>query len=77
MPTLSAPVSQVPDARGRFGPYGGRFVPETLMFALEQLDAAYRSAKLDPAFTGEFTRILNGCTLRSGSRRQLAALAST
>src|SRR5436190_2899204 len=56
---IRIPHSSVPDARGRFGPYGGRFVPETLMFALEQLDAAYRSAKLDPAFTGEFTRILN------------------
>src|SRR5215203_1544301 len=55
----SAPVSQVPDVRGRFGPYGGRFVPETLMFALEQLDAAYREAQSDPAFTAEFTRLLN------------------
>ena len=54
-----APVSQVPDARGRFGPYGGRFVPETLMFALEQLDAAYREAKADPAFQAEFHRLLN------------------
>jgi tryptophan synthase beta chain len=56
----SAPsVSHVPDARGRFGPYGGRFVPETLMFALEQLDAAYREAKADPAFQAEFHRLLN------------------
>jgi tryptophan synthase beta chain len=52
-------VSQVPDARGRFGPYGGRFVPETLVFALEQLDAAYREAKADPAFNAEFQRLLN------------------
>ncbi|QJW97571.1 tryptophan synthase subunit beta [Frigoriglobus tundricola] len=58
--TLSpqTPVSAVPDARGRFGPYGGRFVPETLMFALEQLDAAYRAAQADPAFNAEFTRLL-------------------
>jgi len=54
-----APVSAVPDLRGRFGPYGGRFVPETLMFALEQLDKAYREAKLDPAFQTEFHRLLN------------------
>ncbi|MCE9561083.1 MAG: tryptophan synthase subunit beta [Planctomycetes bacterium] len=59
MPTATAPVSAVPDARGRFGPYGGRFVPETLMFALEQLDKAYREAKLDPAFQTEFHRLLN------------------
>jgi len=52
-------VSKVPDARGRFGPYGGRFVPETLMFALEQLDKAYREAKVDPAFQTEFHRLLN------------------
>ena len=58
--TLAAPaLSQVPDVRGRFGPYGGRFVPETLMFALEQLDAAYRSAKADPAFQAELTRLFN------------------
>ncbi len=60
MPTATAPaISAVPDARGRFGPYGGRFVPETLMFALEQLDAAYRDAKNDPAFDAEFHRLLN------------------
>src|SRR5882757_2230050 len=59
MPTIASPVSHVPDSRGRFGPYGGRFVPETLMFALEQLDAAYRQAKADPAFEAEFARLLN------------------
>ena len=45
--------SSVPDVRGRFGPYGGRFVPETLMFALGELDDAYRVAKNDPAFQAE------------------------
>ncbi|MBP3958552.1 tryptophan synthase subunit beta [Gemmata sp. G18] len=62
MPTVTATtpsISAVPDARGRFGPYGGRFVPETLMFALEQLDTAYRDAKNDPAFHAEFHRLLN------------------
>ena len=58
MPTVAAPVSQVPDARGRFGPYGGRFVPETLMAALDQLDRAYREATADPAFVAEFDRLL-------------------
>jgi tryptophan synthase beta chain len=58
--TTAAPsISQVPDTRGRFGPYGGRFVPETLMFALEQLDAAYRSAKADSAFQKELSRLFN------------------
>jgi tryptophan synthase beta chain len=58
MPTAAAPVSHVPDLRGRFGPYGGRFVPETLMFALDQLDRAYREAQADPAFMAEFDRRL-------------------
>jgi tryptophan synthase beta chain len=59
MPSASTAISQVPDTRGRFGPYGGRFVPETLMFALEELDAAYRSAKADPAFQAEFARLMD------------------
>jgi tryptophan synthase beta chain len=59
MPTATtSPVSAVPDTHGRFGPYGGRFVPETLMFALEQLDAAYREAKADAKFNAEFQRLL-------------------
>ncbi len=41
----------LPDATGHFGPYGGRFVPEALMAALDQLDEAYRSARVDPDFT--------------------------
>jgi tryptophan synthase beta chain len=55
---MTTTLSTVPDALGRFGPYGGRYVPETLMFALEQLDAAYREAKHDPAFQKEFHRLL-------------------
>ena len=48
----------VPDRDGRFGPYGGRYVPETLMAALEELDAAYRDARADPSFLGEIDRLL-------------------
>jgi len=40
----------MPDARGHFGPYGGRFVAETLMAPLDELAAAYDSARNDPAF---------------------------
>jgi tryptophan synthase beta chain len=43
-----------PDARGHFGPYGGRFVAETLMGALEQLQGAYERFMLDPEFLAEF-----------------------
>ena len=52
-------TATLPDARGRFGRFGGRFVPETLMFALDQLDAAYRDAKADPAFRAEFDRLMH------------------
>ncbi len=46
-------LSQVPDNRGRFGPYGGQYVPETLMYAIRQLAAAYEKAKADPKFHEE------------------------
>lgn len=46
------PLSQ-PDARGRFGRFGGRFVPETLMPALQELEAAYQETQADPAFAAE------------------------
>jgi len=45
---------QQPDARGHFGPYGGTFVAETLIHALDELKAAYAEACADPAFTAEF-----------------------
>ncbi len=48
----------VPDPQGRFGPFGGRYVPETLFAALEELDAAYRDARADPGFLGEVDRLL-------------------
>ena len=42
-----------PDAQGHFGPYGGRYVPETLMEPLRELEAAYRDARADPSFRAE------------------------
>ena len=48
----------VPDARGRFGPYGGRFVPEALVAALDELDREYRTALGDPAFLAELDGLL-------------------
>jgi tryptophan synthase beta chain len=48
----------VPDERGRFGPYGGRFVPETLMTALEELEASYRAAQGDTLFQQELASLL-------------------
>jgi tryptophan synthase beta chain len=53
--TTAAPLySSVPDALGHFGPYGGTFVPETLVSALQQLDAEYTKAKNDASFEVEF-----------------------
>ncbi|MDK2816682.1 MAG: tryptophan synthase beta chain [Moorella sp. (in: firmicutes)] len=43
----------LPDSRGHFGPYGGRFVPETLMPALKEIEKAYREAREDPIFQRE------------------------
>ncbi|HUN93287.1 MAG TPA: tryptophan synthase subunit beta [Burkholderiaceae bacterium] len=48
----------LPDARGHFGPYGGVFVAETLMKALDELGAAYDEARRDPAFRAELEREL-------------------
>src|SRR3989440_3760460 len=44
----------LPDARGHFGPYGGRYVPETLMHPLQELEEEYHRAEKDPAFRREF-----------------------
>ena len=54
----SIDFSAVPDARGHFGPYGGRFVSETLMDALDELERLYRTLSDDPAFQAEFDRDL-------------------
>jgi tryptophan synthase beta chain len=50
--------SELPDASGHFGLYGGSFVPETLMYALDELKSVYAEAKDDPAFQEEFHRLL-------------------
>jgi tryptophan synthase beta chain len=47
-----------PDARGYFGAYGGRFVPETLVAPIEELAAGYYAARNDPAFCDELDRLL-------------------
>lgn len=51
-------ANSVPTKEGRFGQFGGRFVPETLMTALLELEAAYEQALLDPAFTEELSYYL-------------------
>ena len=56
MATLVSP--NLPDERGRYGLYGGRYVPETLMALLDDLEEAYREARQDPAFQAELNMYL-------------------
>ena len=48
----------VPDSRGRYGPFGGRYVPETLVAPLEELERAYAEAQADPSFHAELDSLL-------------------
>jgi tryptophan synthase beta chain len=57
--TTSAPLSLAPDAFGRFGQFGGRYVPETLSAALDQLERAYDDARADPEFARELDGVLS------------------
>jgi len=58
MPDRPNDYSAYPDAKGRFGDYGGQYVPETLMPLVHELDAAYAAAKADPAFRAELQSFL-------------------
>ena len=55
---ISAPQT-MPDAHGRFGPYGGRYVPETLVAPLEELERSYAEAQRDPKFQLELDSLLH------------------
>ena len=57
-PQGSFATSDMPDANGRFGPYGGRYVPETLMHPLQELEAEYFRAQQDPKFQEELSYYL-------------------
>ena len=57
-PVQDVDYQSLPDAQGRFGPYGGKFVSETLMPALEELETIYNRLKNDPDFIAEFDRDL-------------------
>ncbi|GAA1597236.1 tryptophan synthase subunit beta [Actinomadura kijaniata] len=52
------PESSLPDASGHFGVFGGRFAPEALMAALDELDREFAAARRDPAFMGELNDLL-------------------
>ena len=57
-------TNTTPDALGHFGPYGGRFVPEALISALDELHAAYQVAKVDPEFQTRFQNLQSTYTGR-------------
>jgi tryptophan synthase beta chain len=56
--SVHEPTPYDADERGHFGPFGGRFMPEALVAALDELSAEYDKAKRDPGFTSELTRLL-------------------
>ncbi|MBU6409685.1 MAG: tryptophan synthase subunit beta [Verrucomicrobia bacterium] len=55
---MSAVAESLPDVRGHFGPYGGRFVPETLMHPLQELEEEYFRSQQDPEFQCELSYYL-------------------
>jgi tryptophan synthase beta chain len=56
---MSTASKSLPDQRGRFGPYGGRYVPETLMAPIEELERAFESARADAAFARRLDDLLH------------------
>src|SRR5271157_431953 len=56
--SLNCSITQWPDVRGRFGEFGGRLVPETLMHPVQELERAYEAARSDPQFRSERVRLL-------------------
>ena len=55
---MDTPVHRDPDARGYFGPFGGRYVPETLVEPIEELERAYFAFRDDVSFRDELARLL-------------------
>ncbi len=53
-----APTPHDPDERGHFGPWGGRYMPEALIAAVDELAVFYEKARIDPDFLAEFARLL-------------------
>ena len=69
-------MSTLPDAQGHFGDYGGRFVPETLVPALDELEAAWRAARADALFQRELDELLHrfaGRPTPLGEARRMSA----
>ncbi len=69
------PAAAQPDARGHFGRYGGRFVPEALIKALDQLTAVYADARADPEFTARLNGLLADYTGRPSPITEVSRLS--
>ncbi|HJQ43333.1 MAG TPA: tryptophan synthase subunit beta [Jatrophihabitantaceae bacterium] len=61
---MTTSVPSVPDATGHFGPFGGRFVPEALVAAIDELTAAFETSRTDPEFAAELHALLTDYTGR-------------
>src|ERR671934_1706775 len=77
LPLFTSPAGDFPDARGRFGDYGGRFVPETLIPALDELESAWRAARADPAYREELSTLLRDYAGRPTALTEAKRLAET
>jgi len=67
--TATSPLPTVPDERGRFGDYGGRYVPEVLIPALDELANAWARLRDDPRFRAVVSEIAAGWITRARSLR--------
>src|SRR5690606_35565265 len=77
MTDVVAPVMGDPGASGRFGEFGGLFVPETLVPACQELEAAFRAAWADPGFRAELDRLLRDYAGRPSRLTECANLSAT
>ncbi len=74
--SLTGPTGSWPDPSGHYGPFGGRFVPEALVAALDELSAAYESARHDPAFTARLDGLLSSYAGRPTPLTEAARLSA-
>ncbi|MEP6599199.1 MAG: tryptophan synthase subunit beta [Actinomycetota bacterium] len=68
-------IAADPDPTGHFGPYGGRFVPEALVAAIDELTAAFFQTRSDPTFQAELTGLLRDYTGRPSPLTEVARFA--
>ncbi|MGW2634916.1 tryptophan synthase subunit beta, partial [Streptomyces chattanoogensis] len=72
---LPDPEGQVPSPSGYFGAFGGKFIPEALVAAVDEVAAAYEKAKADPAFAAELDDLLVNYTGRPSALTEVPRFA--